>query len=265
MLEIADGHYSAWIAPEAGGSLMSLRYRGRDMLRPAANIETVAADPREAACYPCVPWFGRLRGGLDFGARHYDLAPTLPACDPEHALHGHVWTQAWEISRRAPARATCRLDYQPAPMMFPFPFRAEQSFYFDRGFHLSLRITNIGCGAMPAGLGLHPFFPNGEDAEINIAETTGENGDPAAIEHSGPVPSKDIDKTLRGWNGRAEIVQNSMRIAMRSNARFLHLYSPENADFFCAEPITHEPGDFGSDHLAPGEDMEITLRLRAEE
>ena len=86
MHELKNDRYRAVIAPEAGGAVMSLSRDGRTILRPAPSVDAVKTDPRKAACFPCVPWFGRLFGGLDFDSRRYDLKPTLPTCDAEHAL-----------------------------------------------------------------------------------------------------------------------------------------------------------------------------------
>lgn len=266
-ITISNGPYSAVIAPDAGGAVMALRFDGRDILRPAPSVDAVKTDPREAACYPCVPWFGRLYGGLDFGGRHYDLAPTLPACDPDHALHGHGWLNIWETVRQEQNRIDCRFDYQPREKAFPFPFRAEQSFRMDGGFEIVLSVINTGITPMPAGLGLHPFFPNGDFTALNVVEICGQQKSPGAlrspatVDHSGPIPEDAIDCTLRGWNGHAEILHDGMRMEMRSNARILHLYSPENADFFCAEPVSHRPGHFGHDILAPGETIDLKLQL----
>ena len=213
--------------------------------------QAVAADPREAACYPCVPWFSRLPGGLDFNGKHYDLAPTLPACDPEHALHGHGWVNPWTVTAHSKDRLLCRYDHAPSPKLFPFPFSAIQDFSVSADqFRIALAIKNTGDEDMPAGLGLHPFFPCNKHTRLNC---TG---------HYGPVPDDAIDDTLKGWDGRAEIIQDGLRVTLNSNAPILHFYSPEKADFFCAEPITHRPGHFGKEVLEPGETMTLFMNMK---
>lgn len=250
MIEITSGKMKAELAPALGGTVLSLSLDGRDILRRARSQEAAAADPREAACYPCVPWFSRLKGGLDFAGRHYDLAPTLPACDREHALHGHGWTSPWEITAQSEDRLVCTLDYAPKPLGFPFPFRAVQAFSLTpTSFEIALAVTNTGSEPMPAGLGLHPFFPGSGDAQIGF------NGE--CVRFTG----RGMDDTHENQSGGAEIINNGMRLAIKSNARFLHLYWPENADFFCAEPITHSPGHFGKKVLAPDENLKIFLNV----
>ena len=268
MIEISAGELKAVLAPDLGGAVMSLSFEGANIFRPAASREAVAADPREAACYPCVPWFSRLFGGLDFDGVHYDLAPTLPACDPEHALHGHGWVSPWTVTRQSKDRLVCRYDHKPMPRVFPFPFSASQEFTVTEGqFQLVLAVTNTGDAPMPAGLGLHPFFPEKKTSSLNFTQyfdqpkLPGALKAPEKIEHHGPFPDDLVDYTVKKWSGEAEIFHNDLRISMRSNARSLHLYSPEEADFYCAEPISHWPGYFGRDILAPKETMKLFLHL----
>ncbi len=272
MIDIKAEKIHAALAPDLGGAVMSLRYGNRDVFRQASSVEAVAADPREAACYPCLPWFGRLYGGLDFAGRHYDLAPTLPACDPEHALHGHGWVNRWQVIEHLQSRLTCSFDYAPKPHGFPFAFSARQDFTVtETAFMATLTLINSGGEDMPGGLGLHPFFPCNADTRLNVVERPatyplpGKLKTPELIDHSGPISGDAIDYTINRWDGEAEISHDGMRIEIRSNARLLHLYSPEDAGFYCAEPVSHCPGSFGGDILAPGEAMTLTLALTLRE
>lgn len=239
----------AELAPALGGALMALSHEGRDLLRRVASVEAVAADPREAACYPMVPWFSRLAGGLDFAGRHYDLMPTLPICDPDHALHGHGWVRPWTVSARSQDSVACNYDHAPEPGLFPFPFRAEQRFSVNKSaFRIDLSVMNTGGAPMPAGLGLHPFFTRRDKSAIVFND--------ARTSFAGAV----MDDSHEGWNGAARIEDDSpLRIV--SNAPILHLYAPPNGSFFCAEPVTHLPGRFGETVLTPGETLKIFLKI----
>ncbi len=268
VIGIASGKMKAELAPALGGTVLSLRFDGRDVLRPARSEEAVAADPREAACYPCVPWFSRLPGGLDFDGRHYDLGPTLPACDPEYALHGHGWTSAWEITAQTPDRLACAFDYAPAALGFPFPFRAQQDFCLsERGFEIALSVKNTGPAPMPAGLGLHPFFPCTKETRLCFTEhfakpkQSGMLVPTEGLDHKGAIPDDPVDYTVKIWDGEAVVIHDRLRIALNSNARILHLYSPEEADFYCAEPVTHAPGHFGEKVLGSEESLKLFLKI----
>jgi len=253
-MNIVSGKMRASLAPDLGGAVTSLAFDGRDVLRPAPSREAVAADPREAACYPCVPWFGRLFGGLDFAGRHYDLNPTLPICDPIHALHGHGWISPWTVTGHTADRLTCRFDYAPRSRGFPFPFSAAQIFSLtDKSFSVRLSVANTGAETMPAGLGLHPFFPNKQSAALTFNK------------FAGPIPATNIDDTFSGWDGVAKIESDAGSIELERNANNLHLYSPAGAGFFCAEPVSHRPGEFGGDLLAPGEEMTLFLLITVRE
>lgn len=258
----------ARLAPEHGGAVLSLRYGSANILRPASSIEAVARDPREAACYPCVPWFSRLPGGLDFQDRHYDLAPTLPACDPVHALHGHGWVSAWRVIEVTPQMARCQFEHKPAPGVFPFAFSAEQVFMVGvKDLSIELSITNTHSTDIPFGLGLHPFFPCDGETRLNVIERRaptrliGGLKAPEVINHSGPIPAEEVDYTLFGWDGTADIVHAGAVLKLSSSARFVHLYSPDSAEFYCVEPISHIPGKFGKDLLSPGECASINMKL----
>ena len=250
MIDIISGDMKAAIAPALGGVVLSLSYQGRDLLRRSFSADSVASDPREAACYPLVPWFSRLPGGLDFGGRRYPLDPTLPACDRDHALHGHGWVSPWEVTKQSTDRLACQFDYAPGPRRFPFPFRAAQIFSIDEdAFHIELSVQNTGDAAMPAGLGLHPFFPRDADTQLSFS------GRAAAL------TDKAMDDSFPDWGGRAQIAQPDGGLEVVSNAAILHLYAPNNEQFFCAEPVSHLPGEVGKTTLAPGELLKIFLKI----
>lgn len=247
-VEISSGRITAVLAPALGGAVMSLSCGGRDILRRAASLHAVAADPREAACYPMVPWFSRLPGGLDFAGRHYDLAPTLPVCDPSHALHGHGWVNPWIVTDRTDDGLSCAFEHIPARLLFPFPFRAVQRFSVSgTAFRIDLAVTNTGGQPMPAGLGLHPFFPSGDGAAVAFMRERVVLGD------------KPVDDSFADWGPCAQLEAAGATLEIASDAPILHVYAPKEAPFFCAEPVTHFPGRFGENVLQPGETQNVFL------
>lgn len=267
---------TATIAPEFGGAVMRAALAGRDLLRPARSAEAAAADPREAACFPCVPWFGRLFDGLTIGGRRYDIAPTLPVGDPRFPLHGVGWVRPWRIEARDRNALRCSLDYEPAPQGFPFPFRAAQEFTAtEDAFEIVLSLTNTGAAAMPAGLGLHPYFAKDTETLLRFAArrvwTPGAQGGgelvapvPAALDFSqeGSAALSAIDHSYGGWSGAA-LRGKDGAVAITSDAPFLHVYAPDGQDFLCLEPVTHLPGTFGGNMLSPAQTISIRLRLAA--
>lgn len=250
VIEIYARQMRAALAPALGGAVMRLSCGGRDVLRPAASLEEVASDPRAAACYPMVPWFSRLPGGLNFAGCHYDLASTLPVCDPDHALHGHGWVSPWTVIDRTEDRLSCAFAHAPAPLSFPFPFRAVQEFSVsETAFRIGLSVTNTGARPMPAGLGLHPFFPRGASAAaVFKGERLTFAGNP-------------MDDSYPQWGGSARLEAAAMTLGLASDAPILHVYAPKDEPFFCAEPVTHLPGRFGEEILHPGETLNLFLKI----
>ncbi len=262
LVEFVAGEWRAVVAPQAGCALMSLQYQAHDVLRPAASFAAVKADPREAACYPCVPWFGRLSGGLVFADTHYDLAPTLPACDPENPLHGEGWINPWRIAAQDANSLECRFDYAPQPMKFPFPFRASQQFAIDgEAFSIRLAVENTGDRPMPAGLALHPFFVRGANTRLMIDGARDWRPAPFDLPPHGALPDRDADHTAEHWNGAARIDTAGLALSLESDARHAHLFTPMGENFFCLEPVTHLPGKFGECVLAPGITAELTCKI----
>ena len=273
MLEISAGVMTASLAPKLGGVVMRLSHDGRDLLRPACSADAVAEDPREAACFPCVPWFSRLAGGLDFEGRHYDLAPTLPACDPHHALHGEGWINPWKVTAQTQDGLECRFDHRPRPGKFPFAFSATQTFAVtERAFAIDLTVTNKSDTPMPAGLGLHPYFPRLDATLLRAtasrcwaADDTGnwrETPMPAELNFSAPraLPSRDADEALIGWDGELTIAAEKT-IRMTSSARLIHVFAPAGADFFCLEPLTQAPACFGETILPPNGSLDLSMTI----
>ncbi len=276
IIRLSAGDWEAGVAPAHGGSLLFLRRAGADVLRPAASLDALAADPRNGACFPCVPYFGRLAGGLAVGARRWPLDPTLPACDPANALHGEGWVSPWRRGAQTPTSLTIGFDHAPAPGRFPFPYRARQSFALgEEGLTIILSIENAGAAPMPAGLGLHPYFARADDTRLAFSADsywTPTNGPLSALPDAlgagfgARLPSSARDHTYAGFSGAVTIESGGARAALRSDAPALHLYAPEGRDYYCLEPVTHLPGSFSpgakeptARSLAPGERLSLTM------
>ncbi|MEX0643787.1 MAG: hypothetical protein WD076_00635 [Parvularculaceae bacterium] len=264
----------AEIAPEHGAAILSLAKGGRDILRRAPSVEAVAEDPRAAACFPCIPWFGRLYGGLNFAGRHWDLWPTLPACDAKHALHGEAWVRPWGVIAHTDMFLECRFSHDGFhDGRFPFAYDARQIVQFvGASFRIDLILRNIGREPMPAGLGLHPYFSRSRDTRIDFAAsdlwTPSPDGGalspiPADFEFSGGarLPNSTLDHSYAGFAGAVEIGGPGGPVRLETDAPILHVYAPAGKDYFCLEPVTHLPGDFGAVALRPGESLRLMLAI----
>lgn len=266
------------LSPELGGAVRRLVVGGQDLLRPTPED---AVDPLQTACFPLVPFCNRIRdGAFAFEGRQVALLPTL-AGHP-HALHGHGWRGAWSVAAVSRDRAVLALEHEAGD--WPWSWRAEQRFTLDdSGLRIDLELVNTDRRPMPAGLGLHPYFPATAatrlEAETKAVWLTDDEPLPLRLYETpwprdwsagAPVAGLDlVDHCYTGWSGRAEIGEPggaSVRLTASPLCRWLHLYIPPRAGFLCAEPVTHMPDPFahadsGLQILQPGARMAMWMEL----
>ncbi len=276
---------SAWLLsldPQLGGAIRRLQWNGRDILRCAPDA---AVDPLEMACFPLAPFSNRIGdGGFFFLGKRYDLPANMQGVpDP---IHGFSWQRAWELGEHGDAVIRLRMEDRESP--WPQPYVVDQAIMFDSdSVHIQIRLTNVGDGPMPAGIGLHPYFPKGRTiCEIMPGAMWEKNRDdmPARLNPShrfqGPaIAMKDIrlDHSFSGWDGVAVLdVPNQglkIHLAASETLRELVIYSPED-EYFCIEPVSHLTNAIhatskvrasGWRILEAGESLEGTLSLSVEE
>jgi aldose 1-epimerase len=287
-LRLADGIAAVEVAPADGGCLAAFRWqagdRTVDWLRPAPAAGAFA--PNAGACFPLVPYSNRIRDGrFRFAGREHRLEPNFGASP--HSIHGHGWQRPWTVAARSDTAVT--LTYSHDGGDWPQPYRAEQRIALDDGaLTLALSVTNEGRGPMPAGLGLHPYFPRTPGCRLTAPVGRMWTTDPEIMPMAlvAPAPGADpnaglrpataaLDNVFTGFAGRAVIDWPELGAALTLEAdpafAFLVVYTPPGADFFCAEPVSHctdavnlaaaGHGDTGLKILAPGETFAATLRL----
>jgi aldose 1-epimerase len=275
------------LCPRFGGAIARFRFRGHDLLRPAGTALTEDGDPLAASGFPLVPFSGRIENGrFSFGGEEHRLEPNFP---PEpHAIHGQGWQLPWEVVHAAEALAELTLEHRvPAT---PLEWRARQTFELvDDGLTVGLTLTNAGQGPMPAGIGLHPYFPR--TPAVTLQARLGQvwlNDEgkiprervalPETWDFSTPqeVNALEMDNCFAGWDGKAQIVwpEIAQRLTIEADPLFGHLviYIPQGADFFCVEPVSHASNGFnlqeagvegtGVRILEPGETLEGMVRFR---
>ena len=276
-MKINSGKSELAIAPEYGGAIVYCRLNGLDVFRPAKNIDAVMNDPRNAACYPCVPYFGRLNSVTNVEGDSTNLSATMPNADLANALQGEGWVSAWNVVAQEENFVTLEYNHAPSSGRFPFAYKAAQSFLLsEKSLAIDLSVANTSDEAMPAGLGFHPFFKR--EASTMIRFNSQRFWQPPAqndLGKLGPVPSNldfskgrrappnGIDHTFARFGGDAEIVSDNVGIKISSDAPHLHFYAPANEEFFCLEPVTHLPGAFGTVIISPGDALNINMKINA--
>ena len=260
MIALDASGWSVGVDPALGGAILHARHDGRNVLRAAPAGCT---DPLQAACFPLVPYANRIAGGrFDFAGRAYRVPRNFG--DHPHSLHGVGWQSAWEVAENSAASVTLRLDHA-GDARWPWPFVTEQVVTLsDAALEIRLGLTNSGDRAMPAGVGLHPYFPTRPDTRLRFSADVAWLSDATqlptrrvAADHFGDwtigatVARADlIDTAWDGWDGRAALVDaDGETVVAATGASILHLYIPPGAGFLCVEPVSHLPDAINRDGM----------------
>lgn len=285
MIVLTSGDWRATVAPDRGGAMLSLDWQGRPVFRPTPKG---ASDILATACFPLVPYANRIADGrFAFGGRSVRLTP-LERFAP-HALHGDGWLSPWSVIRETPEAVAMMLDWPGDPEGWPWPWRAHQQVSLAKdGLTITLAVTNTGDEAIPAGLGLHPYFHRPADAVLTLNATDVWATDDREIPHRLVTPdaitdwsrgralnaAPFVDHAYAGWDGVAVLDGAGRRVTVSSepHARWVQVYAPHGADFVCVEPVTHRPDahnapvdeDHGLIVLASGQTLSLTMQVQAE-
>ncbi|MGV8998262.1 MAG: aldose 1-epimerase [Parvibaculaceae bacterium] len=282
-MEMTAGRLRATVAPHAGGSLASFDAGNHALMRKAPN--PASTDPLTMACYPLLPFVGRVAyGHFRFEGREVELPPH-PISTP-HALHGIGWQRPWTIVSATPHEVTIALTHDGASEGWPWSFEARQTFTLDeKSLSHSLTLTNRATSNMPCGLGVHPFFPNRQGArmkgELPMIWESSSLGLPtncidvvATRNFSGGrrIAPLTLDHCFSGGRGPIDINWDDTDLGIRIHGREADhtvVYTPQAHEFFCVEPVTIVPNAFNRQEganvtglrvLAPNEAMSLNVR-----
>ena len=294
MLKLACGALELTLAPETGGSIARFMARRegetQELLRPLpAGLARPA--PLDMACYPLVPFSGRITNAHFYYGGHDVHLPPDEICVP-HAIHGRGWRASWEVAEHGPARARLCFAHRaddPA-WTWPWNFEAEQIFELsEQALAVTMRLTNRAEEPMPGGLGLHPFFEARQQARLKthlpFVWESGADGVPLGLastpekwrfDSARPMKDVEVDHCFSGSEGRFAIAWEGRPFAIRMEAEgapHAIVYAPPGEDFFCAEPVSHAPDALnrpeapevtGLRSLAPEESMTLRCVFKVE-
>ncbi|HEY3814349.1 MAG TPA: aldose 1-epimerase [Caulobacteraceae bacterium] len=284
---ISNESFDLELDPAIGGSVTRF-HRKAAKAAPSQPIFRDAAanlaDAGGASAFPLVPFSNRIRGGrFSFRGREVTLTPNLKG-DPS-PLHGQGWRAAWAV---ADADDDCaELRYSHDAGEWPWAYQAHQRFCLDNsGLDYAITVRNVSHDPMPAGLGLHPYFPSNARTVLStrVDSVWVVDKDVLPIGREAPAGRYDLrdrridgaglDNGYGGWSGSAEMSwpDRDLRVRMSSpTARFFQVYAPESGGVFVAEPVTHantalnhpeaEWRSLGLHVLAPDEEMRLTVRF----
>lgn len=235
------------LAPDCGGGIESFLWRGREIFHARPD----APGPLALGVFTLSPFSGRIAQGR-FSAHGcaISLGHNHPADRaPPHALHGFDWVSPFAIVEASPARAVLRRRHDASE--WPWPYESEQVFALTNdGYAHGLAITNLGATPMPAGLGLHPFFPRrGARLTLNVGgvwETTADQIPTRwrALDRApGWLGGDAIDHCFTGRDGPIVIDWPSHRLTIEPDAAFAFavVFTPPGEHYFCVEPASHMP------------------------
>lgn len=270
VLTISRGQYEIGVAARAGGSLAAFRHGGVDLMRPIDAAGLAARDPRAGACFPMVPFCGRLaHGRFDGHQVALNFAPS------PHAIHGNGWQRPWTIADRAADRALMRLDHQPDES-WPFAFVAEQAIAITDQVTMTLTVVNRDRRPMPAGVGFHPYFVRTPGVTLTARVRGMWEADRDLLPtREVPTPfdfdrlamdATRVDSCFTDWDGHAVIdwPELGRRMTIGGEPGHLVVFSPQSPRVLCVEPQSMMPDAFnrgGGAVLAPGQSLAVAMRL----
>jgi aldose 1-epimerase len=288
LVTLEHGPYALTVAPGFGARMASFRYAGRDVLR--ATPDSVLAKPNVYgfAGFPLMPYSGPLFGrGFTFAGHSYPLARNVR--EEPTATHGEAWIASFRILDRGKAALELEMQHEPTPGTFPFRFGGHVRYSLSEdGLSILLRVTSRDHRPMPAGLGIHPYFPKHPGTRLRFAAVGVWPADAPEAVSLGCQPLTDgldfgdgpdvstmvIDRLYEGWDGRAELIAgDGFRTVIEADGVLdkMQIYSAWDYPYVCVEPVSNANDGFnrmaagvpshGVRVLEPGRSIEGTVRI----
>ncbi len=245
LLTIADGPLSVDIAPEAGGRVAQITYRGVDWL---VGYSEEHAEPVAWGSYPMVPWAGRIRRGrFEFEGRSYQL----PINFGDHAIHGVGFELPWTVARHTANHVSLSLE-MPSDERWPFGgWAAQQIDVAEHWVRLVMSVT-AGESAMPVSFGWHPWFVKPDRLEFHPTGMYPRDDEGIAVRPLVTPPPGPWDDCFVN-DAPVVLHRGGQRLRLTSDCSHWVVYD-EPAHATCVEPQTGPPDAFnlGAVELAPG-------------
>ena len=285
ILTIRSGNVLLSIIQEIGGYItrycLKTEEQVFEILRPATLEEISTGNLLKKGCFPLVPFSNRIRNGrFSFQGQHIKMSPNLS--HEVHTIHGQGWKNPWTVIKVEKNRAM--IEYRHSPDDWPFAYLAHQCFeLLGSALTVTLQITNCGKSAMPAGMGLHPYFVRTPMATITAKTEKMWINDfenmPLRLElvpetellNQGLIVNQNVmDNIFTGWNREVLISwpewNAKLKIFSYTPLDFIVIYTPAQEEFFCVEPVSNVTDAFnlmcrgysghGTKILLPGESFE---------
>jgi len=277
VIALRHGAFELGLAPELGGSIVYFvqhRPEGiRHWFRPASPAAFAAATGHQAACFPLVPVSGRIADAV-LNWEHRTLRLPRNVDFEGNHLHGEGWQRPWLVEEHDRSAAVLVLPHGSAEWPFAYAARFRYALAND-GLTVDMAVTNTGVDAMPAAIGIHPWFP-APLAELTAqADTLWEIDARKLFVAKVPPPphrrfaagrslaGSDLEHGFSGWDGTAALrwPDRPGHLVMTASRELAHLvvYTREPFGDFCVEPVSCSVDAFNLD--ARGVEGTGTVRL----
>jgi aldose 1-epimerase len=252
------------LLPGVGARLHRLRAFGHDVLRTPPDPRIHQSDPFAWGAYVMAPWGGRIEAGSQVvGRRRVELTSNFP---DGSAIHGQVYARTWDPDEQGGYRIRAGGDGWPWSYVVTLRFDIA-----DRTVIINQAIINTSPDAMPAGVGIHPWFRRPLRVRIRGHEVYPNNLATAArpepvygrldLREPGEM-APDLDGTWTAlddppvelrWPG------SDVSMSMRTIPPTTHIVaaSPHEVGAIAIEPQTHAPQ--GLRRLLGGEPGALTM------
>lgn len=238
-----------WIRPDGQGTI--------NLLRPVTPQALTSGNPSSLGCFPMVPFANRLAfAEFDFDGRIVKVPANRPPSP--HAIHGFGRAAEWKIER--PTVDTLRFNHKHDDPQSGFVYVAWQEFKVtETDVTIEIGVRHLGRTPMPYGIGLHPWFPGGDDVTVQFIATdcfgTDEDMLPTARTvidlgrdfSDGKMTRHNLglDVHYSGWQREADMIWDdagySVKMTASESLSNLQFYIPEDGKTFCVEPVSHVP------------------------
>ncbi len=163
--EIKNGQWTALVAPELGGNVVSLQYGGKDVLVPLESLEQLQANPYIQGAPILLPANRTANGRFSFEDTEYQLPVNEVATGAQ--LHGLVHKQPFKLCEHSEDKIV--LEFENKGEAYPFDFKMTVTYWFENdAFMQKYDILNTGSKNMPFTFALHTSFVEPEIFNVPI-------------------------------------------------------------------------------------------------
>lgn len=244
------------ISPEHGGSIIHFQVNMGGEIRPVIQPIITPEHIPNCGSFPLVPFSNRIKNGqFHWNGKDIQLPINMPPTP--HAIHGSGWQNPWQVVEQSDNQLT--IEYRNQCPSWPFDFVATQTFELqEHSLIVRSTLQNLSDESMPAGLGSHPYFTRTTDTRISAdlpdMWAVDEQCLPTDVVQSvfatnNPININQhiLDNAFMNLGSNAGVAatviwpewQTQATLSTSDNCRFLVIFSPENEDFVCVEPVTH--------------------------